>query len=287
MPSNHNREGLTPIWEPPIQEIEAVRSEVLSFFSENGRDLPWRRTRDPYRILVSEVMLQQTQVSRVLPYFDRFLARFPNEAALARADAGDVLRVWQGLGYNRRAVYLKRAANCVITTYDGEFPRQIQDIESLPGVGKYTARAVACFAFNIQVAIVETNVRKAITLFARRFEWPFHRSTIDRLALVLMPPGRAWEWNQAMIDYGALVVRPDTLRRTNSVATIPFEETDRFWRGRIMAALCAAPSPLTVTRLLRELPQGGDEYRVRCLIWDLDVEGLVRHDSEDDAVRLP
>jgi A/G-specific adenine glycosylase len=160
-----------------------MQERLLAWFAEHGRDLPWRRTRDPYAILVSEVMLQQTQVERVVPRYERWLARWPTAAALAAAPRADVIREWQGLGYNRRAVSLHEAARAVA---DGGWPG---DLRELPGVGPYTAAAIACFAFGAQVAAPDTNAKRVL-----------ERAFGD--AGLAPPPGRAYEWNQALFDLG-------------------------------------------------------------------------------------
>ena len=167
-----------------------MQEALLEWFGESARDLPWRRTRDPYAILVSEVMLQQTQVARVLERYGPWLERWPTPAALAAAPAADVLRAWSGLGYNRRALNLQNAARRVVEL--GEFPSDIDGLERLPGIGPYTARAIACFAFGAQVTALDTNVRRVL-----------ERSlgTTD----VAPPAGRAWDWNQALFDLGAQV----------------------------------------------------------------------------------
>jgi A/G-specific adenine glycosylase len=172
----------------PLTARETHATALLAWFAENGRDLPWRRTRDPYAILVSEVMLQQTQVARVLERYPAWLERWPTPASLASAPAADVLRAWSGLGYNRRALNLQNAARRVVEL--GEFPREIADLERLPGIGPYTARAIACFAFGAEVTALDTNVRRVL-----------ERSlgTSD----VQPPSGRAWDWNQGLFDLGA------------------------------------------------------------------------------------
>ncbi len=167
-----------------------MQDALLDWFADTARDLPWRKTHDPYAILVSEVMLQQTQVARVLERYDPWLERWPTPEALAAAPAADVLRAWSGLGYNRRALNLQNAARRVVEL--GGFPREIDELERLPGIGPYTARAIACFAFGAQVTALDTNVRRVL-----------ERSlgTTD----VSPPPGRAWDWNQALFDLGAQV----------------------------------------------------------------------------------
>jgi A/G-specific adenine glycosylase len=163
---------------------------LLAWYGQHGRELPWRTTRDPYAILVSEVMLQQTQVSRVVPRYERWLERWPTAEALAAADLAEVIRAWAGLGYNRRAVRLHRCA--AIVTERGGFPSDPAQLERLPGIGPYTAAAVACFAFGVQVAAPDTNARRVLS-----------RSLGD--ANAKPPPGRAYEWNQALFDLGSTV----------------------------------------------------------------------------------
>lgn len=172
---------------------------ILSWYGAVRRDLPWRRTRDPYRILVSEVMLQQTQVARVVPYYEAFLERFPDEVALGRAPTADVLRLWSGLGYNRRALALQACARAVAA--EG-WPPDAAGLLALPGIGPYTAAAVASFAFGEQVAAVDTNVRRVIERVDGAYRRP--RELAQR-AGQLLPAGRAADWNQAMMELGATV----------------------------------------------------------------------------------
>ncbi|MDX6592223.1 MAG: A/G-specific adenine glycosylase [Gaiellales bacterium] len=159
---------------------------LLAWFSQNVRDLPWRHTRDPYAILVSEVMLQQTQVARIVPRYEAWLERWPTAEDLAAAPPADVIREWSGLGYNRRAVNLHRCAQRVVEL--GDFPTDPEELQRLPGIGPYTAAAIACFAFGAQVAAPDTNARRVL----------------ERLGTPDLPPpsGRAYEWNQALFDLG-------------------------------------------------------------------------------------
>jgi A/G-specific adenine glycosylase len=169
---------------------EAMWDAVLTWYSQTGRDLPWRTTRDPYAILVSEVMLQQTQVPRVVPRYLEWLARWPTVESLAAAAPGDVIRAWEGLGYNRRAVNLHRCARRIVEL--GGFPRETAELRRLPGVGPYTAAAIACFAFGAQIAAPDVNARRVLV---RAFGDPD-----------LPPPaGRAYDWNQALFDLGSAV----------------------------------------------------------------------------------
>jgi A/G-specific adenine glycosylase len=232
---------------------------LLAWYDRVRRPLPWRETRDPYALLVSEVMLQQTQALRVVPYYERWLARFPDAPGLAHAPTRDVLAAWSGLGYNRRALALQSAARIVATS---GWP---EDLTELPGVGPYTAAAVASFAWDRQEAAVDTNVRRVL----ERREGRFTRERVDQL----LPPGRAAHFNQAMMELGATVCRPRAPRcgecpvaagcgghaaAPRTAGAPPFERTDRFARGRVVAALVAGePVPDVSERILAGLERDG------------------------------
>ena len=176
--------------------------ELLEWWEAERRDLPWRGTRDPWAVLVSELMLQQTQVARVEPRWHRFLERFPTPAACASAGAGAVVEEWAGLGYNRRAVNLHRCAVAVVDDHGGRFPDDLADLLALPGIGPYTARAVLAFAFEHDVAVVDTNVGRILARTAGR---SLGAKEAQALADSLVPEGEGWAWNQAMLDLGATV----------------------------------------------------------------------------------
>ncbi|MFA5026682.1 MAG: A/G-specific adenine glycosylase [Candidatus Methylomirabilota bacterium] len=186
----------------------AFQAELLAWFRRHGRDLPWRRTRDPYRILVSEVMLQQTQVERVRGYYRRFLRTYPTARALAAARPSAVREAWEGLGYYARARNLQAAARQVVETHGGRFPRRPDEIRALPGVGRYTAGAVASFAYGEPAPILDTNVRRVLTRFFVRRR-PKSAAALERrlwaMAEAAIPDGEAWAFNQALMDFGALV----------------------------------------------------------------------------------
>jgi A/G-specific adenine glycosylase len=254
-----------------------IRNGLLEWFEENARDLPWRRTRDPYAILVSEVMLQQTQVDRVLPYYTRFLDRFPTVEDLAAASTADVIRIWSGLGYNRRAVNLQRAARAVVDELGGSFPDDPAALKKLPGIGAYTAGAIAAFAHERDVAFLDTNMRRVISRVIFGSESARESDAIE-VANTLLPPGHGWTWNQALIEFGALQCtarRPACIicplrdecaayptmqvalqlksSRSSQAKTEPFESTTRFYRGRIVEALRALPEDEPVGIPLPEL----------------------------------
>ena len=192
----------------------SFRRALLGWYRKNGRDLPWRRTRDPYAILVSEFMLQQTQVAAVIPYYNEWMRRFPDFAALAAASEHDVLHAWQGLGYYARARNLHSTAQIVLEKHDGRFPEAYEAMRELPGVGRYTANAVATFAFNQSVPIVETNIARLLARLSN-LQIPIDtsggRESLWHCANELLPSRDARIHNSALMDLGALVCgsRPD------------------------------------------------------------------------------
>lgn len=244
------------------ERIAGIRRGLLGWYGDHARDLPWRRTRDPYRILVSEVMLQQTQVDRVIPYYERFLERFPTVSALAAAPTAEVIKIWSGLGYNRRAVNLQRAAQAVVERCDGIFPQDPEVLRTLPGVGAYTAGAIAAFAYEQDVAFLDTNMRRVVSRLFFGTAGAGEART-QEAANALVPPGKGWTWNQALIEFGALqctarkpacIVCPlqqhckafpyvqSELAARPRRAGEKFETTTRFYRGRIVEALRALPA---------------------------------------------
>jgi len=190
----------------------AFRRSLLQWYRHNGRDLPWRQTRDPYAIVVSEFMLQQTQVATAIPYYNKWLRRFPDFASVASASENDVLHAWQGLGYYSRARNLHTTAKIVQARYRGVFPNDIAAIRKLPGVGRYTTNAVATFAFNQPVPIVEANSSRVLArLFDIRapIDSAIGREKLWENAAQLVPKRNAARFNSALIDLGALVCLPD------------------------------------------------------------------------------
>ena len=174
--------------------------KLLAWYKRNGRDLPWRTTRNPYAILVSEFMLQQTQVRRVLEYFPRFMARFPTIAALARARPKAVREEWDGLGYYARSRNLHALAKDVVRRYDGTLPDSPEELWTLPGVGRYTAGAVACYAYEKPVPAVDTNVKRVLSrVFGTDDVWACAERVVPKNGK------RAWRFNQALMELGALV----------------------------------------------------------------------------------
>jgi A/G-specific adenine glycosylase len=192
-----------------LANASRFRRLLLAWFRRHGRDLPWRRTRDPYRVLVSEVMLQQTQVARVEGYYGRFLAEFPTVRHLARATPAWVREQWDGLGYYRRAANLHRLAREVVEAHQGQIPGDPDALGRLPGVGRYTAGAVASFAFERRVPAVDTNVGRVIrrAFHPRLAKGARGERTLWDTAAVILPRSRAaaWAFNQGIMELGALI----------------------------------------------------------------------------------
>jgi A/G-specific adenine glycosylase len=197
---------------PPELRRARIHERLLAWYAREGRaHLPWRDTRDPYAILVSEVMLQQTQVERVLPKYQEWMARFPTLAALAEASSGDAIKAWAGLGYNARAVRLHEIARQAVTDFGGSLPQTLAGLMALKGIGRYTAGAIACFAYELPIATVDTNIRRVLWRLFRGIEpvpWPSGEPAArEQLALAewALPPGRAYDWQQALMDLGATI----------------------------------------------------------------------------------
>jgi A/G-specific adenine glycosylase len=212
------------------KEAAQFRHRLLRWYRKNGRDLPWRRTTDPYAIFVSEVMLQQTQVSAVIPYYERWLLRFPNIESLARASESEVLHAWQGLGYYSRARNLHAAAKILRDKYGGILPSRFEELVALPGVGRYTANAIATFAFNRSVPLIEANTAR---VFARVFnvrvpiDERAGRNALWQAAETLLPKRGARIHNSALMDLGATICTARTPKceicpvRNHCLATEP------------------------------------------------------------------
>jgi A/G-specific adenine glycosylase len=299
-----------------------IRHKLLAWFEREGRSFPWRSVEraldrpageaihDPYMILVSEVMLQQTQTSRVAEKLPLFLEKFPTTESLARASRGELLRAWQGMGYNRRALRLQEAAREVIERHGGEFPRTVAELAALPGVGRYTASAVACFAFGADVPVVDVNVIRVLS----RLFYKCHTAgetmparTIDRVAEAIVPAGDAYRWHQALMDLGATICtarRPACERcplAADCLSAHPSEielfgarhaaksepeirgEPRRIWRGRIVELLRGARDGIRVAEIIDTLvpanlfgPIPRDERRALLKVTEtLIAEGMV------------
>jgi A/G-specific adenine glycosylase len=272
-------------------ERSGAREALRAWFRPRRGAYAWRRRPDPYSTLVSEVMLQQTQASRVEPLFSAFVERFPNVGELAAAPRADVIRAWTGLGYNRRAVALHEAARTIVRDFGGIVPAELEALRSLPGVGPYTAAAVASIAYGVTVPAVDTNVRRVVVRFHRGVDPDEgHAVEVDGLADRWLDPRDPGGWNQAVMDVGREHCRPaprcaagplapwcryrakGRTERRPGRAQPPFEGSMRQVRGRVLAALrasdAARPSDLAAHT-------GFDLPRVRRALEGLIADGLV------------
>lgn len=210
---------------------------IRSHYKKNGRhDMPWRKTRDPYRILVSEVMLQQTQVGRVRPFYKNFIKKFPNFEKLAKAKTSDVLWAWQGLGYNRRALALQKLSKIVLAEFNGKLPPTREQLEDLPGIGKGTAGALLAFAFNKPSIFIETNIRRVFIHFFFPGKSKVTDEAIERYIKRTIDTKNSREWYWALMDYGAAmpVAKNPNTRSAHYTKQSTFKGSDRELRGKIL-----------------------------------------------------
>lgn len=303
----------------PVADRQAMNAALLGWYDRAGRRLAFRGSRMPYGVLVAEVMAQQTQVSRVELAWPGFMARFPDPATLATAPTSEVLRAWAGLGYNRRALDLQRAARRIVACHDGRVPSSVAELEALPGVGPYTARAVAAIAFGVPVAAIDTNVRRVVGRLFQPAGEGSSRVALQAAADGLVDPARSADWTHAVMDLGATVCRarpacaacpirqwcataatasgrasrqawPRTstaqapARDPRRPTRPPFPQTRRWLRGRIVARL-RETAPGRWQRL--DGPLGDHSgVAVREALVALERDGLVERDTAG-RVRLP
>jgi A/G-specific adenine glycosylase len=259
----------------PPTLIEEFHNLIYDHFRRNRREMPWRQTSDPYRVLVSEIMLQQTQVQRVETKYQEFIAAFPDFPALARAQLPDVLRVWQGMGYNRRAMALQKIAQRVVTEYDGRLPDSVETLLTFPGIGAATAGAIVAFAFNKPTVFLETNIRR---VFLHVF-FPGREGVKDRELLPLVEKtvdeeNPRW-WYYALMDYGARLKKEaenPNRRSAHYTRQSPFEGSDRQIRSLILKTLLAKPR-LSMSQLLKAVGRGAK--RSKRIIDQLGEEGFL------------
>ncbi|WP_435193963.1 A/G-specific adenine glycosylase [Natronomonas sp. EA1] len=289
------------------ESLPEIQEALIAWYEADHREFPWRRTEDPYEILVSEVMSQQTQLGRVVEAWEAFLEEWPTVEALAEADRGDVVGFWtsHSLGYNNRAKYLHEAARQVVEAYDGAFPTEPDELQELMGVGPYTANAVASFAFNTGNAVVDTNVKRVLH---RAFDVPDDDSAFEAAAQEAMPEGESRVWNNAIMELGGVACgkkpRCDEAGcpwrawchayetgdfTAPDVPTQPsFEGSRRQFRGRIVRTLGEYDElPLDELGPRIRVDYGGDHGRewLEGLLSDLESDGLVAvEDREGETV---
>jgi A/G-specific adenine glycosylase len=270
MPHKKNHTPLTSA------QVRAFQKKVLDHYDANGRALPWRRTRNAYRILVSEIMLQQTQVERVIEKYKEFLAVFPNFSTLAKAPLRKLFAVWQGMGYNRRALALRTLAQKVVDDHRGKLPSEPEKLLALPGIGKYTAGAVAAFAFNKPVVFMDTNIRRVYIHEFLLERDSIHDDELTPLVEQTLDTGNPRKWYNALMDYGTMLKREQINPNQRSVhytRQSPFENSNRQVRGMILKILVAG-APLTLAQIVKR--SGMDPERVKKNIVQLEKEGFIR-----------
>lgn len=259
-----------------VTDVKKIQEKILSFYAEHGRDLPWRKTTDPYAIWISEVMLQQTQVDRVIEYYYKWLARWPTVFALARASRKEVLSAWMGLGYNNRAIRLHEAAKIIVTAFQGDVIAAMKEHKLIPGVGPYTAAAVRIFSQNEDLVAVDTNIRRILI-----HEFGLAETISDKelwdLALQCLPRGRSRDWHNALMDYGAtqLTARRSGIRPKTKQSV--FEGSDRQIRARIVRFLLSHER-VTGKALLENL--NIDQTRLECILIRLIRDNVIERSGE-------
>ena len=255
-----------------IREFQRV---IYKHYKKNGRTLPWRKTRNPYHILVSEIMLQQTQVERVTEKYEQFITAFPNFLTLAKAPLRKILEMWQGLGYNRRALALKRIAQTVVTKYNGSLPSSFEELVKLPGIGNTTASEILAFAFDIPAVFIETNIRSVFIHFFFHNRCNIRDAEILPLVEKTLDVSNPRRWYYALMDYGTMLKklyqnpnRKSLHYRTQS----PFSGSNRQIRGMILKVLTKKhhSSEMEIVQKLQIFPE-----RVKSNLINLEKEGFI------------
>ncbi len=257
-------------------QIRAFRKKIYDYFDAEGRDLPWRKRLNPYRVLVSEIMLQQTQVERVVQKYQEFLSAFPDFSALASAPLPKLLALWSGLGYNRRALALKALAQKVMEDYSGKLPKEAEELIALPGIGKYTAGAVRTFAFNKPTVFIDTNIRRVYIHEFLRTDENIHDHDLMPLVEQTIDKANPRKWYNALMDYGTMLKQKHVNPNRKSVHYVrqsPFANSNRQIRGKILKALVIR-SPLTTAQLVEA--SGIETERILRILAQLSEEGFIK-----------
>ncbi len=259
--------------------IAAFRSIVYEQYAANGRTFPWRETKDPYNILVSEIMLQQTQTHRVLHKYAQFIEAFPTIISLAQGSLQDVLSLWQGLGYNRRALFLKKAAEVVLKDHKGILPDTAEGLSTLPGIGPYTASAVMTFAYNAPCVCIETNIRAVYIHHFFTDRKKVHDNEIEPLVEQTLDNNDPRNWYYALMDYGVLLKKKEvnpTRKSAHYQKQSRFEGSDRQIRGAVIALL-TSHKELTRIALHEHIDE---EERLEKILNQLIAEGMIKHRNQ-------
>ncbi len=260
---------------------QAFQQKILVWYEKNKRDLPWRKTINPYHIMVSEIMLQQTQVDRVIPKYEAFLKAFPTIQNLAEAPTSQVLELWSGLGYNSRAIRLQEAAKVICKRYEGQVPKNRDALMNLPGIGPYTSNAILSFAHNLSFPCIDTNIRRII-LHELKLSESTSQEKLYVLAESLIPENRSRDWHNALMDYGSSIL---TARKTGikSLTTqSKFLHSRRWYRGQILKML-VKEKETTVQKIAQQLEKSSAE--IEDILEELVKAKLVS--VEQERITLP
>ena len=253
------------------KRVAAFQTKIMDWWKTNARDLPWREDPSPYNVLVSEIMLQQTQVNRVIPKFAEFMESFPTIESLAKAETKQLLQVWSGLGYNRRAVWLREAAKQIVERHG--FPQSLEELQKLKGVGPYTSRSVLIFAFNKDLAAVDTNIRRV--LIAEGFATEkMSEKQLQSVAEVVLLKGRSRDWHNALMDYGSQVMTSSTTGISPTSKQSCYEGSSRQVRGAVIKALTGT-TELGLGELMKLLDCDMNQSEFESIMTQLVNDGLV------------
>lgn len=261
---------------PSTQEIKALQKKILSWYEKNKRDLPWRKTTEPYAILVSEIMLQQTQVDRVMPYYERFLKSFPTLKSLSSADKKVLLEHWSGLGYNSRALRLQQLAQ-ILTGKGKSIPSDKERLLELPGIGPYTANAVLAFSFNKDAPVMDTNIRRVL-IHELGLREDISLDALEKIALKCIPSRKSREWHNALMDYGALIATAQKTGITSLSKQSQFEGSTRWARGEIVRRLIKG-NAVDLKRLKADLKEEYSFNRIEEIVRKMEREGVIQREK--------
>lgn len=234
--------------------VEQFQKKILSFYKNNKREFPWRNTTNPYKIWISEVMLQQTQTTRVTPKYEAWLQRFPTIKKLSKANLGEVLKYWDGLGYNNRAKWLRDAAKKIMLEHEGKLPIKTKKLEKLPGIGPYTSRAIRIFAHNLDEVTIDTNIRR-IFISEFNLDKAVKEKELYELAWKVLPKGKSRTWHNALMDYGALKATSKKTGIKPQTKQSKFKGSNRWYRSKLLKKI--RMQPITVEEIEEEYGKKG------------------------------
>lgn len=257
------------------KQISSFQNVVYTYYNKHRRDLPWRNTDNSYHILVSEIMLQQTQVERVIEKYSRFVERFPDVASLAKATLKEVLEVWQGLGYNRRAIALMKMAGIIVSEYQGKLPANAEELVKLPGIGRATAGCLLAFAFRTPSVFIETNIRRVFIHHFFQDREGIHDNEIMPLVEATLDRKNPRDWYYALMDYGSQLkkeIENPNKKSAHYTRQAPFEGSDRKIRGAILKTLMGKTS-MTEEAIIVAI--GSEKERGKKILYALVKEGFI------------